>query len=136
MLLAAFVVHALRSDDPLIDVRLFTRPSFTGATSTLFLLSASLFGSMVLIPLYVQQVLGASALAAGSALVPQFAGTLVALTFVGRLADRLPARHVVLAGVVVAVLGTLPFTLDEPGAVSWLRRSSSAGSGSARPRSP
>ena len=117
VLLAAFVVHALRSDDPLIDVRLFTRPSFTGATATLFLLSASLFGSMVLIPLYVQQVLGASALAAGSALVPQFAGTLVALTFVGRLADRLPARHVVLAGVVVAVLGTLPFTLDEPGAV-------------------
>ena len=117
VLLAAFVVHALRSDDPLIDVRLFTRPSFAGATSTLFLLSASLFGSMVLIPLYVQQVLGASALAAGSALVPQFAGTLVALTFVGRLADRLPARHVVPAGVVVAVLGTLPFTLDEPGAV-------------------
>jgi EmrB/QacA subfamily drug resistance transporter len=116
-LLAAFVVHALRSDDPLIDVRLFTRPSFAGATSTLFLLGASLFGSMVLVPLYVQQVLGASALAAGSALVPQFAGTLVALTFVGRLADRLPARHVVLAGVVVAVLGTLPFTLDEPGAV-------------------
>ena len=34
VLLAAFVVHALRSDDPLIDVRLFTRPSFTGATST------------------------------------------------------------------------------------------------------
>jgi len=117
VLLAAFVVHALRSDDPLIDVRLFTRPSFAGATSTLLLLSASLFGSMVLIPLYVQQVLGASALAAGSALVPQFAGTLVALTFVGRLADRLPARHVVLSGVVVAVLGTLPFTLDEPGAV-------------------
>ena len=117
VLLAAFVVHALRSDDPLIDVRLFTRPSFAGATSTLFLLSASLFGSMVLIPLYVQQVLGASALGAGSALVPQFAGTLVALTFVGRLADRLPARHVVPAGVVVAVLGTLPFTLDEPGAV-------------------
>jgi len=117
VLLAAFVVHALRSADPLIDVRLFTRPSFAGATSTLFLLSASLFGSMVLIPLYVQQVLGASALAAGSALVPQFAGTLVALTFVGRLADRLPARHVVPAGVVVAVLGTLPFTLDEPGAV-------------------
>jgi len=117
LLIVAFAVHARRADHPLIDLRLFTRPSFAGATSTLFLLSASLFGSMVLIPLYVQQVLGASALAAGSALVPQFAGTLVALTFVGRLADRLPARHVVPAGVVVAVLGTLPFTLDEPGAV-------------------
>jgi len=116
LLIVAFVVHARRADQPLIDLRLFTRRSFTGATLTLFLLSASLFGSMLLVPLYVQQVLGASALAAGSALVPQFAGTLVALTFVGRLADRLPARHVVLAGVVVAVLGTLPFTLESPAA--------------------
>ena len=116
LLIVAFVVHARRADHPLIDLRLFTRRSFTGATLTLFLLSASLFGSMLLVPLYVQQVLGASALAAGSALVPQFAGTLVALTFVGRLADRLPARHVVLAGVVVAVLGTLPFTLESPAA--------------------
>ena len=116
LLIVAFVVHARRADHPLIDLRLFARRSFTGATLTLFLLSASLFGSMLLVPLYVQQVLGASALAAGSALVPQFAGTLLALTFVGRLADRLPARHVVLAGVVVAVLGTLPFTLESPAA--------------------
>jgi EmrB/QacA subfamily drug resistance transporter len=109
-LVAAFVVHALRTDAPLIDVRLFARRSFAGATVTLFLLSGSLFGSMVLVPLYVQQVRGAGALAAGAALVPQFVGTLVALTFVGRLADRLPARDVVLGGVLVAVLGTLPFT--------------------------
>lgn len=112
VLLAAFVLHALRADDPLIDVRLFTRRAFGGATLMLFLLSGSLFGSVVLIPLYVQQ--DAGALAAGTALVPQFAGTLVALTFVGRLADRLPARDVVLAGVLLTVLGTLPFTLDEP----------------------
>jgi EmrB/QacA subfamily drug resistance transporter len=109
-LVAAFVVHALRTDMPLIDVRLFARRSFAGATVTLFLLSGSLFGSMVLVPLYVQQVRGAGALAAGAALVPQFVGTLVALTFVGKLADRLPARDVVLGGVLVAVLGTLPFT--------------------------
>jgi EmrB/QacA subfamily drug resistance transporter len=109
-LVAAFVVHALRTDMPLIDVRLFARRSFAGATATLFLLSGSLFGSMVLVPLYVQQVRGAGALAAGAALVPQFLGTLVALTFVGKLADRCPARDVVLGGVLVAVLGTLPFT--------------------------
>jgi predicted MFS family arabinose efflux permease len=109
-LVAAFVVHALRADAPLIDVRLFAQRSFAGATVMLFLLSGSLFGSMVLVPLYVQQVRGAGALAAGAALVPQFVGTLVALTFVGKLADRLPARDVVLGGVLVAVLGTLPFT--------------------------
>ncbi|GAA2874834.1 MDR family MFS transporter [Pseudonocardia halophobica] len=120
VLLAVFVGHSLRtSGTPLIDVRLFARPSFAGGTTMLFLLSASLFGSMVIVPLYVQQVWGAGALAAGLALVPQFAGTLVALPFVGRLADRLPARDVVLGGVLVAVLGTVPFTQagHGPGAV-------------------
>jgi EmrB/QacA subfamily drug resistance transporter len=108
---AAFVVHALRTrTPPLIDVRLFARRSFAGATTMLFLLSGSLFGSVVIVPLYVQQVGGAGALVAGLALAPQFAGTLVALAFVGRLADRLPPRDVVLGGVLVAVLGTLPFT--------------------------
>jgi EmrB/QacA subfamily drug resistance transporter len=118
-LLAAFVVHARRTDLPLIDVRLFARRSFAAATAMLLLLSGSLFGSMVIVPLYVQQVWGAGALAAGVALAPQFAGTLVALTFVGRLADRLPARDIVLGGVFVAVLGTLPFTqvAHEPDAV-------------------
>ena len=118
-LLAAFVVYALRVDAPLIDVRLFAQRSFAGATAMLFLLSGSLFGSMVIVPLYVQQVWGAGALAAGLALAPQFAGTLVALTFVGGLADRLPARDIVLGGVLVAVLGTLPFTqvAHEPGVV-------------------
>jgi EmrB/QacA subfamily drug resistance transporter len=116
-LVAAFVVHALRTATPLIDVRLFAQRSFAGATVMLFLLSGSLFGSMVLVPLYVQQVRGAGALAAGVALVPQFVGTLVALTFVGRLADRLPARDVVLGGVLVAVVGTLPLTQAEPDVV-------------------
>jgi EmrB/QacA subfamily drug resistance transporter len=116
-LVAAFVVHALHTDTPLIDVRLFAQRSFAGATAMLFLLSGSLFGSMLLVPLYVQQVRGAGALAAGVALVPQFVGTLVALTFVGKLADRLPARDVVLGGVLVAVVGTLPLTQAEPGAV-------------------
>src|SRR6185436_18438212 len=118
-LLAAFVVHARRPDLPLIDVRLFARRSFAAATAMLLLLSGSLFGSMVIVPLYVQQVWGAVALAAGVALAPQFGGTLVALTFVGRLADRLPARDIVLGGVFVAVLGTLPFTqvAHEPDAV-------------------
>ena len=118
-LIAAFVVHALRTGRPLIDVRLFARRSFTGATTMLFLLSGSLFGSMVIVPLYVQQVRERARWPRGWALAPQFVGTLVALTFVGRLADRLPARGIVLGGVLVAVLGTLPFTqvANEPGVV-------------------
>ena len=135
-LVTAFVVHALRVDSPLIDVRLFARRSFAGATAMLFLLSASLFGSVVIVPLYVQQVWGAGALAAGMALAPQFAGTLVALTFVGRLADRLPARDVVLGGVLVAVLGTLPFTqlAHDPGVVPLGAALFVRGSGSGRRR--
>jgi EmrB/QacA subfamily drug resistance transporter len=108
-LLVAFVVHALRvRETPLIDVRLYARRGFGAASAMLFLLSFSVFGAMVLVPLYYQQVRGSSALTAGLMLAPQFAGALLALLLVGRLADRMPPRGLVVGGTIVAVLGTVP----------------------------
>jgi EmrB/QacA subfamily drug resistance transporter len=109
VLLVAFVVHAVRTrETPLIDVRLYTRRGFGSASALLFLLSFSVFGAMVLVPLYYQQVRGSSALTAGLLLAPQFAGALLALLVAGRLADRLPPRRLVVTGTIVAVVGTLP----------------------------
>jgi EmrB/QacA subfamily drug resistance transporter len=50
-LVAAFVVHALRADEPLLDVRLFSSRAFSSAAATTFALGAGLFGAMLLMPL-------------------------------------------------------------------------------------
>jgi MFS family permease len=56
----AFVMHALRIDRPLLDVRLYANRVFAGASLTTFGVGAALFGAMILVPLYYQEVRGLS----------------------------------------------------------------------------
>jgi EmrB/QacA subfamily drug resistance transporter len=115
-LLAGFGLHALRTRvEPLIDLRLFGVRSFSASAGLMFLGGLSIFGSMLLLPLYYQQARGQSALEAGLALAPQGVGMMVALAVAGRLADRIAPRPIVLVGMVLATLGTLPYALVGPG---------------------
>jgi EmrB/QacA subfamily drug resistance transporter len=111
-LLAAFVVHALRmSGEPLVDLRLFRSRGFAGAGGLMFLAGLSIYGAMLLLPLYFQQTRGYGALGAGLMLVPQGVGSILPRTVVGKLTDRLGPRPVSLAGIVLAAIGTVPFAL-------------------------
>ena len=110
-LLTAFVVHALyASNEPLIDLRLFRKRSFSASTSLLFLSGFAVYGAMLLMPLYYQQLRGQSALVAGLLLVPQGAGALLTRGLSGRLTDRIGARPVVLVGLALIVAGTFAYT--------------------------
>jgi EmrB/QacA subfamily drug resistance transporter len=114
-LLAGFGYHALRTTAvPIIDLRLFRLRSFTAAASLMFLAGLSVFGGMILLPLYYQQARGQSALDAGLLLAPQGLGVMVALPIVGRLTDRIGPRPIVLVGMALATLGTLPYTQVGP----------------------
>jgi EmrB/QacA subfamily drug resistance transporter len=122
-----FVVHALRLGRaagpgetaagaarrvvPVLDLGLLRSRSFTGSAILMFVFGLSLYGAMLLLPLYYQEVRGASALSAGLLLAPQGLGTLLPRLVIGRLTDRLGPRPVVLAGTVIAMLGTVPFAL-------------------------
>jgi EmrB/QacA subfamily drug resistance transporter len=109
-LLAAFAFHALRTRiEPLIDLRLFRVRSFTAAAGVMFLAGLSIFGALLLLPLYYQQARGQSALAAGLLLAPQGLGMMLALPIVGRLTDRMAPRPIVLVGMALATLGTIPY---------------------------
>jgi EmrB/QacA subfamily drug resistance transporter len=114
-LLAAYAVHALRTSRvPLVDLRLFRSRAFTGAGALLFLAGLSIYGGMLLLPLYYQQARGASALTAGLMMVPQGVGSLLPRTLAGRMTDKIGPRLVVVAGIVLAAAGTVPFALAGP----------------------
>jgi EmrB/QacA subfamily drug resistance transporter len=114
VLLAAFVIHALRTrDQPIVNLRLFHVRSFAAAGSLMFLSGLSLFGAMLLLPLDYQQVRGQSALAAGLLLAPQGVGSLLT-RWAGALTDRIGPRPIVLGGMALATLGTLPYTQVGP----------------------
>jgi hypothetical protein len=57
-LTALFVAHALRSDHPLLDLRLFANRAFAAAAATTFVLGAALFGALIIVPLYYQGLRG------------------------------------------------------------------------------
>jgi EmrB/QacA subfamily drug resistance transporter len=110
-LVALFVLHAhARGRTALIDVALFTRRGFATAAAANFLLPMALFGSLILLPLYYQVVRHEDPLHVGLLLVPQGVGAALVMPFAGLLTDRIGARVVVTAGVVVATLGALAFT--------------------------
>jgi EmrB/QacA subfamily drug resistance transporter len=110
-LVAAFAMHALRTRiEPLIDLRLFRERSFTASASLMFLAGLSIFGAMLLLPLYYQEARGQSALDAGLLLAPQGLGLMIALPIVGRLTDKSGPRPIVLVGMALATLGTIPYT--------------------------
>ncbi|WP_300610855.1 MDR family MFS transporter [Trebonia sp.] len=111
VLLGAFVFHALRTRrPPLVDLRLFKVRSFSAATSLMFLSGFGVFGALLLLPLYYQQVRGQSALFAGLLLAPQGLGMLLTRSKAGSLTDRIGARPIVLAGVVLTAAGTAAYT--------------------------
>jgi EmrB/QacA subfamily drug resistance transporter len=112
-LIALFIAHALRTDEPLIDLRLFSNRTFSVASLTMVLFAVAFFGAMLLMPLYFQVVRGASALEAGLILAPQGLGAMVTMPIAGRLVDRTGPGRVVLVGMLLIVVGFLAYTQVE-----------------------
>src|SRR5262249_40334919 len=109
-LVAGFVLHALCSSNPLLEVRLFRGRGFAPAAATNLTLGVALFGVALLLPLYFQIVRGRSPLETGLLLIPQGLGAALAISIAGALTDKLGARRVVPVGIVLALAGTLAYT--------------------------
>jgi EmrB/QacA subfamily drug resistance transporter len=118
-LIAAFVGHALRTANPLIDVRLFARSGFASAAATNLMLGVALFGVALLLPLYFQIIRGESPLETGLLLIPQGLGAACAISLAGALTDRLGARRVVPVGIFLALGGTLAYTQISVDSAYW-----------------
>jgi EmrB/QacA subfamily drug resistance transporter len=119
-LLAAFVRHALRDEEPLVDLRLFKNRTFAAASGTLFLFVISVFGTMLLLPLYLQAVRGESALQSGLLLAPQGLGAMLAMPIAGQLTDRTGIARIVTVGTVLIIGATVGLTQIGADTSYWL----------------
>ena len=110
-LTGAFVVWSLRRGErALVDLRVFRHRSFTAAAGTLLFYSASVFGLLVLVPLYYQITRGEGVLDSGLLITPLGLGAIVSMPLAGRLTDRAGSRGLGITGIVLAVAGMLVFT--------------------------
>jgi EmrB/QacA subfamily drug resistance transporter len=109
VLMIGFVVHALRARNPLLDLRLLKSRNFTIANICIFIMGATLFGSMFLLPLYYQIARGQSPWQAGLLMAPQGVGAALLMRKSGTITDRVGPRRVVPVGILVMAAATVPF---------------------------
>ncbi|MFG1947207.1 DHA2 family efflux MFS transporter permease subunit [Nonomuraea sp. NPDC048826] len=110
-LLLGYTHRALRRRHPLVDLRLFGDRAFALSGGLMLLTGASIFGPMVLLPLFYQQVRGATGVETGLLLTPLALGTMTALPLAGRLTDRFGPRLPLITGTLVAAAGTVPYVI-------------------------
>ncbi len=109
---AGFVWHALhvKKVKPLLDLSLFRSTGFAAAAAAVFLTAAALFGSLIILPLYLQIDRGESTLATGLLLAPQGLGAALTMPISGRLTDRIGGGPVVVFGLIVMTIATVMLT--------------------------
>jgi len=88
VLMALFTLRTSRTSDPLIDLDLFRQRVFSASVGALFFYGAGFLGLVVFLPLYLVNVLGTSATAAGVALIPLSMGVVFGATVSGQLVSR------------------------------------------------
>jgi EmrB/QacA subfamily drug resistance transporter len=110
VLLGGFALHARRArSTALIDLQLFESGLFANAAVTMFLVNGMLYASQFLVPLYLVTGARLSPERVGWLLAPAAFAMLFVYPMVGAITDRFGCRRVVASGVVLTVLGTVPF---------------------------
>jgi EmrB/QacA subfamily drug resistance transporter len=109
-LLTGFILHVRRAgSSALVDLRLFRNTLFANAAVTQFLANGMLYASQFLIPLYLITGVGVSPDRVGWLLAPPAVAMMFVYPFMGFVTDRFGCRAVVAFGVLLTVLGTIPF---------------------------
>jgi EmrB/QacA subfamily drug resistance transporter len=109
-LIAAFVVIELRHRAPLIRLGIFRNRSVTSSNAVGLLVGASLFSMFFFISLYLQQVLGYSAIKTGVSYLPLAFGIIISAGAASQLVTRVGPKPVLVFGLVLVAVGLVLFT--------------------------
>lgn len=121
VLLAMFVVRSARIPQPLLDVRLYRSPAYAASSLMNFALGAVVFGGMILMPLYYQEVRHLDPVVTGLLVAPTGIGVAITSRLAARLTDRFGSGRTALLGALVAAAGTIPFVAIGPAtSYAWL----------------
>ena len=104
-LIAAACWELWGSDDPVVNLRLLRNRSFGVATGTMFLLGFVLYASTMLLPVFLQTLMGYTALLSGLVLSPGGLAVIALMPLVGMLVSKVEARWLVMFGLLVSAIG-------------------------------
>jgi EmrB/QacA subfamily drug resistance transporter len=115
----AFLAWELHTPQPLVNLRVLGNGQFTSAAVVACMFGVGLFGSTYLVPLFVQTVQGYTAYSSGLLLMP--GGLILGLfmPFAGYLSDRLPARGLVIAGLLCFIVSSYWLAFIDVNSAFW-----------------
>jgi len=99
--LVALVIRELTAEHPIVDLRVLKDRTFATGTSIMTMLGFVLYGSLMLLPIFLQTLLGYPALQSGLALSPRGLGSLIMMPITGQLTNRYDPRKLIAVGLVV-----------------------------------
>jgi DHA2 family multidrug resistance protein len=91
--LASFIAHELRVEHPVVDLRVFRLRTYATGVFLITIVGFVLYGSLVLLPILLQTLLGYPSLQAGIAMSPRGMGSFLAMPLVGLVLGRVDARR-------------------------------------------
>src|SRR5206468_6863856 len=102
--LVALVVHELTTDDPIVDLRVFKASSYAVGVFLMTVVGFVLYGSMVLLPVMLQTLLGYPPLQAGIAMAPRGIGSFFMMPVTGMMTGKFDARKLLTGGLLLGGL--------------------------------
>ena len=105
--LVTLVVHELMTDDPVVDLRVFKERSYAVGVFLMTVVGFVLYGSLVLLPIMLQTVLGFPSLQAGIAMAPRGIGSFFMMPVTGLMTGRFDARKLLTIGLLVGAMTLL-----------------------------
>ncbi|MEA2179754.1 MAG: hypothetical protein QOG77_3051 [Solirubrobacteraceae bacterium] len=118
-LLVAFIVIERRVAEPMLPLGLFRNPSFAGAQIAALAISATFFAIFLYVTIYLQQVLGLSAIEAGLVYVPATIVMFLVSGATAALGEKVSARAMVAGGLALVAVGLGLFTLAGEDSSWW-----------------
>jgi DHA2 family multidrug resistance protein len=97
-----FLVHSATSSNPFVNLVLFKDRNFASGNIVMFLIGVVILASTALLPTLLQLVLNYPVVTAGFLMTPRGVGTVIAMLMVGKLTNRVDARILMLAGLVIS----------------------------------
>jgi MFS transporter, DHA2 family, multidrug resistance protein len=113
--MAMLIVRELRIAEPIVDLRIFKDRNFWVGNVLMAVVSAGMYSAIAMVPLFVQILLGYTALSSGIATAPRGMGAIIAMPIAGKLLSHVNGKWLVMIGVALIVISTLMFgnvTLD------------------------
>src|SRR5947209_12439320 len=110
VLMAIFLIAEVRQERPMLDLSLFKKPAFTGASLVALAISASMFSMFLYLTLYVQDVLGYDPLQAGLRFLPITLVSFIVAPISGKVSVSVPIRLLIGCGLLLVSGGLLSMT--------------------------